>query len=91
MIACLTPGWFAAIVNLGIEIVAFIGILIANRKYAIAFFNAQDYAASIAKLDPQRIFPQATANTTFEPFLPHYLGLAKIIITLAAASISSED
>jgi hypothetical protein len=48
------------------------------------YFNPQDYA----KAHPEKELPEYSKNATFEPFITQYTGMAKVLIGLAAASIS---
>jgi hypothetical protein len=48
------------------------------------YFNPQDYA----KAHPEKELPEYSKGATFDPFITQYTGMAKVMIGLAAASIS---
>ncbi len=55
----------------------------ANRTSHI-YFNPQDYA----KAHPEVNLPEVSKTANFDPFITQYTGMAKVLIGLAAASIS---
>jgi hypothetical protein len=61
---------------------------ISGKKASHVFFNAQDWFASDTAKDLQVKFPKQSETATFAPFVEQYIGIVKVIIGLAAASIS---
>jgi hypothetical protein len=57
-----------------------------NRKALYVYFDAQDFAKS--ESGASRRLPLSAATGTFAPFLQHYIDVAKLLITVAAASIA---
>jgi hypothetical protein len=56
-----------------------------THKGGFFYFDPQD----CAKSDPKgRLFPLSAASATFLPFLDHYIGVTKLMVTVAAASIA---
>ena len=56
-----------------------------SHKGAYFYFDPQD----CAKANPAgRTFPLSAENATFLPFLDHYIGVTKLMVTVAAASIA---
>jgi hypothetical protein len=57
-----------------------------SKKHRIShiFFDARDYA----KAHPEVALPEISKTANFDPFITQYTGMAKVIIGLAAASIS---
>jgi hypothetical protein len=52
------------------------------------YFDPQDYVAYVEENSLRKRLPRASGKTTFEPLLKQYIGMAKLFITVAAASIS---
>jgi hypothetical protein len=56
----------------------------AQNRVTHIYFNPQDYA----KAHPEAKLPEQSKQANFEPFVAQYTGMAKVLIGLAAASIS---
>jgi hypothetical protein len=56
-----------------------------HRRERHFFFDPQDYVAAGQKA---RALPLSAKAATFEPLLKHYIGVAQLIFTVAAASIA---
>lgn len=64
----------------------FIRLVFARlNKHPNYFFDAQDIGPLV---NPARVLPKSAATGTFQPMLKLYLDLTKLLITLAAASIT---
>ena len=61
------------------------GFYLLHRQEGHFFFDPQDCAAAGPK---GRILPLPAKTATFEPLLKHYIGVAQLIFTVAAASIA---
>jgi hypothetical protein len=57
-----------------------------NRRYSHLYFDSQDYFTYGNK--EGHLPPASTETKSFAPLIPHYLGVFKILITVAAASIT---
>jgi hypothetical protein len=91
MIACTIPAWVWSIVgSLSIFVVLFGIFRLRGRGSRWFYFDPQDYAFYEKDNLGERKLPIAAINqaSTFAPLLTGYLGVAKLIITLAAASIA---
>jgi hypothetical protein len=55
-----------------------------NGRTSHIYFNPQDYA----KEHPEVLLPEVSKVANFDPFITQYTGMAKVVIGLAAASIS---
>jgi hypothetical protein len=79
-----TPLYVALAWSLAAELIWFLILWLMYRAHPHIFFDPQDYfkAQSGVKL------PERSEKATFEAFLTNYMGMAKLIIGLAAASIS---
>jgi hypothetical protein len=91
----LSPVWLASIWSGVFEVTAFVALYSLYRftgeKFNSGvriFFNPEDYAASLKRSNGSKELPASSSKATFEPFLTQYTGMAKVIIGLAAASIS---
>jgi hypothetical protein len=58
----------------------------SNRGARNLYFDAQDFAKY--ENGGGRDLPVSAVTGTFAPFLQHYIGVTKVLITLAAASIT---
>ena len=58
--------------------------LVAYGGSSFIFFNPQDYA----RANPEKTLPEYSKTANFDPFITQYTGMAKVMIGLAAASIS---
>jgi hypothetical protein len=56
-----------------------------KRGKSYVFFDPQDCVRFCTE---EREYPLAASTTTFEPMLKHYIGVAQLLITVAAASIA---
>ena len=61
---------------------------IGGEKATHVFFSPQDYVTSEMAKKLKVKFPKESETAKFEPFVPQYFGMVKVIIGLAAASIS---
>jgi hypothetical protein len=62
---------------------------LAHRGTPHFYFDPQDdFAASRASGDMDRVFPKVAETATFEPMLKHYIGVTQLLVTIAAASIA---
>jgi hypothetical protein len=64
-----------------------------NRHSKYFYFDAQDFSHYEARGDDplkvgERILPVSAKQGTFEPFLDKYIGVVKLLLTVAAASIA---
>ena len=85
----LIPFWVATIWS-GVSFLVLFGILwFAYRRYGFLYFNPQDFAKAMKdkKVEVKEL-PEMSQTATFEPFISQYTGMAKVMIGLAAASIS---
>jgi hypothetical protein len=57
----------------------------SHKGAAYVFFDPQDCVKFCAE---KREYPLAAEKATFEPMLKHYIGVAQLLITVAAASIA---
>jgi hypothetical protein len=85
----LSPFAVASIWSLACFVTLFVYLYLAYRgpkdkRTTHIFFNPQDYA----RARPDRPFPEYSKQATFDPFITQYTGMAKVVIALAAASIS---
>lgn len=62
-----------------------LGFYLLHRRERRFFFDPQDCAAAGQK---GRVLPLSAKTATFEPLLKHYIGVAQLIFTVAAASIA---
>jgi hypothetical protein len=82
---------FAFRTCVSIEVGCFVAIFgyYKTTKTAYLYFNPSDYWASVERnAGNANILPIKSKDATFEPMMTQYFGLAKLLITLAAASIS---
>ena len=77
-----------AAVCLGIFVGVWTCFRVLNRKALYVYFDAQDFAKSESESGASRRLPLSAATGTFAPFLQHYIDVAKLLITVAAASIA---
>jgi hypothetical protein len=80
----LNPALLASMWSLGFEAVAFGTLWLIYRKDSYIYFNPQDFA----KARPDANLPEYSKGANFDGFITQYTGMAKVIIGLAAASIS---
>jgi hypothetical protein len=71
---------------LGIFVGVWTYFWVRNRNALYVYFDAQDFAKS--ESGASRRLPLSAATGTFAPFLQHYIDVAKLLITVAAASIA---
>jgi hypothetical protein len=84
-----SPVVLASIWSLACEGLLLLGLYLVYRgpkgnQTSHIFFNPQDYA----KAHPEAILPEYSKEAKFDPFITQYTGMGKVIIGLAAASIS---
>lgn len=89
----LSPLAVATIWSFTIELAAIVLLYpshsrIAGEKATHVFFSPQDYVASETAKKLKVKFPKESETAKFEPFVSQYFGMVKVIIGLAAASIS---
>jgi hypothetical protein len=77
--------WIIAIFALGIYAAIFLALFSVNRG-PYYYFDNQDFLKYEG--GGGRKLPHSAHNGTFEPMLKHYIGLAQLVITVAAASIA---
>jgi hypothetical protein len=85
------PAWAWPIVGcLSLFAILFVFFLLCGRGSRSFYFDPQDYAYYEKENLGQRKLPIAAMEkaSTFAPLLEGYVGVAKLIITLAAASIA---
>jgi len=80
-----TPIW-GLLIGVGVFVVIWTGFWRTNRNTKSVYFDAQDFAHYEGGAG--RELPVSAAEGTFEPLLQHYIGVTKVLITLAAASIT---
>ncbi len=86
----LSPICVASIWSLVFAVICFGLLLLYHRDESkernprFVYFNPQDYFKSL----PSVKLPAYSENATFDPFITQYVGMAKVMIGLAAASIS---
>jgi len=88
---CAIPVWFWPIFGaLSLFALLFVLFLWCGRGARSFYFDPQDYAYYEKDNLGQRKLPIAAVNkaSTFAPLLEGYIGVAKLVITLAAASIA---
>ena len=79
-----SPFCVASIWSLAFFFGFFLILLFVYRGSSLIYFNPQDYA----KANPNKELPEYSKTATFDPFITQYTGMAKVMIGLAAASIS---
>src|SRR5260221_369403 len=80
----LSPVCLASTWSLACFIVFFVILWFVYRGSSHIYFNPQDYA----KAHSEKELPEYSKGATFDPFITQYTGMAKVLIGLAAASIS---
>jgi hypothetical protein len=80
----LSPLIVASIWSLACFVGGFVVLWFVYRGSSPIYFNPQDYA----KAHPEKDLPEYSKGATFDPFITQYTGMAKVMIGLAAASIS---
>jgi hypothetical protein len=80
----LSPIALASIWSFASFLIAFGAVWYVNRRSSLIYFNPQDFA----KAHPEKALPEFSKAATFDPFITQYTGMSKVMIGLAAASIS---
>lgn len=77
--------WIIATICFGIYAAIFFALFSVNHA-PYYYFDNQDFLTYEG--GGGRKLPHSAQNGTFEPMLKHYIGLAQLVITVAAASIA---
>jgi|ERR1035437_9623475 hypothetical protein len=92
---CLRISWaaMAAVICILLFLILLTVFYLANRCSKSFYFDAQDFSYYEARGgDPLRVrereLPVSAKQGTFEPFLDKYIGVVKLLLTVAAASIA---
>lgn len=85
LIDAASHAWIIAIICLGVYAAIF-SVLFHFNRAPYYYFDNQDFLKYEDGLG--RKLPHSAQNGTFEPMLKHYIGLAQLVITVAAASIA---
>lgn len=80
----LSPFAVASAWSLACFFVFLLILWLVYRGSSPIYFNPQDYA----KAHPEKELPEHSKGATFDLFITQYTGMAKVMIGLAAASIS---
>ena len=72
------------VVCLGVELLAYLILRIAYCKVNFVYFSPADYKQY--RLDAKKV-PESSKATTFEPMMRQYFDLAKVLVSIAGASI----
>ena len=85
---CVATAWSVAIEVAMVAVVYPGNSKVGGEKATYVFFNPQDWFASDTAKRLKTQLPMESAKATFAPFVKQYIGIVKVIIGLAAASIS---
>jgi hypothetical protein len=77
----------AVLISLAIFSLLWLASWLPIRKGGSVYFDAQDFA-HYEQGQLRRELPVSAATGTFEPLLEHYIGVTKLLVTIAAASIT---